>query len=85
MKIIINGDAGLEEVEHDFSVMPLSRLFHFASLGIMQARYEFRKRKGFDPYKPIKEQTPQDARDYEKWLEENSDTIEDENDTEKEV
>ena len=83
MKVIISTDAGLEELEYDFSSMPLSRLFHFASLGILQARYEFRMRKGFDPYKPLREQTPQDAKDYEKWLSENSDKIEDKNDKEK--
>lgn len=77
MKIILSTDAGLEERDYDFSTMPLSNLFHFASLGILEARYEMRKRRGFDPYKPISQQTKADAKHYEKWLKENSDTIED--------
>jgi hypothetical protein len=76
MKVIISTEAGLEERDYDFSTMPLSNLFHFASLGILEARYEMRKRRGFDPYKPLNEQSRQDANDYKKWLKENSDTIE---------
>jgi hypothetical protein len=69
VKVFFEGPNGLEAVEVDFTKLSEEELEVYAIMGIADARKELKNRIGFDQFKAPEELTPDDARFYAKWQE----------------
>ena len=67
MQIIIDGPDGAKVVDVNFSELSEPELRLYAKMDIAEAREELRKRIGFDPYKDVKDYTPDDVEFFTNW------------------
>jgi hypothetical protein len=69
MQVFFEGPDGLEAVDLDFAKLSEEELEVYGMMGIADARKELKNRIGFDQFKEPEEFTPDDAKFYAKWLE----------------